>query len=177
MTLHDLLLLKVRSLYDIETILLKALPALAHNSTNQELKKVFRDHLNETRAHGVRLENIFAYFGQAPKKTKVEAIRGLVKDAEWVMDTIHDKAARDVALIGAAEYVEHYETAGYEVALEWAQELGYREIAELLAETMREEIKAGEKLRELGVIRLDKRALPAEMKNAEPGTFFGLLSA
>ena len=175
--MHDLLLLKVRSLYDVETVLMKALPKMARKASHQELKRAFREHLDETRAQVSRLEHVFAYFGQRPDKLKVEAIRGLVKDAEWVMRKISDKAPRDVALIGAAEYVEHYETAGYEVAVTWAQELGYHEMAELLAENMREEISASERLRELGVMQIDRRLLPAQSAEAPAGTYYGLLSA
>lgn len=177
MGMHDLLLMKVKSLYDIENVTLKALPLMARKASHQELKKAFRDHLDETRAQIARLESVFAYFGQTPERLKVEAIRGLIEDAKWVIRKITDKPARDVALIGVAEYIEHYEIAGYEVATAWAQELGYAEMAELLAESMREEIATSEKLRELGVLRIDRRILSQEERSGTAGMYFGLLSA
>ncbi len=160
MNLYDLLIIKVQSLYDIEHVLIKALPVMAMKATDQDLKAAFRHHLDETRSHVARLGNIFSILGQKPKKLKVEAIRGLVKDAEWVMKNIHTKSARDAAMIGAAEYVEHYEMAGYQVAYEWSKKLGFDSIAEYLAQSLREEIGAADKLRELGVLDIDRKALP-----------------
>lgn len=166
MTLHDLLVIKIRSLYDIEHELMKALPRMARKATDQDLKGAFRHHLDQTRAQVARLGNVFAMLGEKPKKLRVEAIRGLTKDAEWVMKTITTKTALDAAIIGAAAYVEHYEIAGYQVAHEWARKLGYEDIAEHLATSMREEITAADKLRELGVLDIDKKALPKSEEGA-----------
>ncbi len=102
--------------------------------------------------------------GEKPKKLVVEAIRGLVKDAEWVMKHVTSRTALDAALIGAAEYVEHYEMAGYQVAYEWAKKLGYDDIADYLAQSLREEIGAADKLRDLGVLDIDGKALPQSEK-------------
>lgn len=175
--MHDLLLMKIKALYDVENIAAKTLPLMARKASHQELKKAFRDHIDETRAQIARLEQVFAYFGQTPERIKVAAIRGLADDAKWVIRKISDTSARDVALIGAAEYIEQYEMTGYEVATAWAQELGYAEMAELLAETMREEIAASEKLRELGLLRIDRTVLSRDERSHAARTYFGLLSA
>ncbi len=160
MNLHDLLIIKVQSLYDVEYELIRALPEMARKAADQDLKGVFRNHLAETRTQAARLGDVFAMLGEKPRKLVSEAVRGLVKDAMWVIHNVTGKNARDAALIGAAEYIEHYEMAGYQVAHEWAKKLGYDDIAEYLATSMREEITASDKLRELGVLDIDQKALP-----------------
>jgi len=166
MTLKDLLVIKIQALYDVEAELIKALPKMASKASDQELKKVFRMHLDETRAHEERLVTVFELLGQKPKKLKVEAIRGLIKDAAWVMKNTPTKEALDAALIAAATYVEHYEMAGYAAAVEWAQELGYNDIASTLANTMHEETEADQKLSGLGMLTINRRILPESQEGS-----------
>lgn len=154
-TLHDLFIIKMQSLYDVESELVKALPKMAKKSTNADLKKGFEDHLEETKNHVTRLEQVFESIGQKPKKLKVEAIRGLTADAKWVMDNVKNPEALDAALIGAAQYVEHYEMAGYGTAVEWAKIMGHSEAERLLAETLEEEKAADEKLNEVATTEVN----------------------
>lgn len=150
-TLNDLFLMKIMSLYDIELVLTKALPKMAKAAKSPELKKVFAGHLEETEKHVKRLEKIFHLLGEKPRKTKVEAIRGLVEDGSWVMKQKMPDESKDAALIGAARYVEHYEMAGYLALLEWARQLGNVEIKGLISDSLEEEENADSKLKEIGI--------------------------
>jgi ferritin-like metal-binding protein YciE len=110
--LGDLLVVKMQALYDVEQELVKALPAMAKNSTDPELKKGFEQHLEQTKGHVKRLERAFAILGVPAKKIKGEAIRGLVTDAKWVIQNVKGAQALDANLVAAGQYVEHYEMAG-----------------------------------------------------------------
>ncbi|MBA3551055.1 ferritin-like domain-containing protein [Patescibacteria group bacterium] len=158
-TLDDLLLLKIKSLYDTEQELIKALPKMAKKASSEELKNAFRSHLEETKAQKERLEKVFEIMGKKAQKVKVEAIRGLVEDSKWLMEEDMSPLALDAALIGAAQYVEHYEIAGYGTAKSWAEELGYDDIAELLDETLKEEEKTDTLLTSLAEQSLNEEAL------------------
>lgn len=148
--LDEMFLTKIQALYDIESELVKALPKMAKAATDSELKKAFEDHLEETKGHVKRLQDIFDLLKAKPKKLKVEAIRGLVADGAWVMKNTEKGNQRDAALVGAALYVEHYEMAGYLGAQEWAEMIGNEEASSLLEETLSEEEAAEEKLADLG---------------------------
>ncbi len=158
-TLDKLLLLKIMALYDVETQLIKALPKMAGNSDDEDLKSAFEEHLEQTRGHAEKLEKIFEILEEKPKKTKVDAIRGLVKDAEWVIKNIKDKKTRDASLIATGQYVEHYEMAGYGTALEWAKLLELETAADLLEIILNEEKEADEKLNELAKTKINLRAM------------------
>ena len=147
--LHELFILKLQSLYDIEQELVKVLPKLAKNATNDDLRAAFEDHLKETEDHVDRLEQAFELLDIEPGKERVEGIRGIAADGGWVMKHIRDEAARDAALIAAAQYAEHYEIAGYGTAREWAGVMGHVEVEELLAKTLEEEEASNQKLTEL----------------------------
>ncbi len=145
-TLHELLVNKLMALYDIETQIVKALPKMAKKAKNADLIKGFEIHLKETTGHVARLEKCFKLLDVKPKKLKSEAIRGLVDDATWVIKNVAAGPALDANLIAAAQYVEHYEIAGYGSALEWAKVLRQSVIEELLNQTLEEEKATDEKL-------------------------------
>lgn len=148
-TLHDLFILKLRSLHDIEQQILKALPKLAKFASNADLQRAFKEHEEETRTHVERLEEALNKLAAPVGKSRVEAIRGLVTDADWIMKSVKNPAARDVMLIAAAQYVEHYEIAGYGTAHAWAEQMGHTEVADLLEATLGEEGATNKKLTEL----------------------------
>jgi ferritin-like metal-binding protein YciE len=150
MNLKDLLINKIQVLYDVETSLVKALPKMQKAATDRDLKNGFADHLVETKNHVKRIENIFSLLNISPKKLKSEAIRGLIKDGEWVVGHTSPKDALDASLARAAQYVEHYEMAGYMGAISWAEDLEMGEVESLLKETLAEEKAANEKLDEAG---------------------------
>lgn len=150
-TLRDLFITKVQALYDIESELVEALPTMAEAATEPGLKEAFRMHLDETRGQVARLENIFDLLGEEKETLKVDAIRGLIKDAEWLTKNVAEGDPLDTALIGAARSVEHYEMAAYLAAQEWAELLEDEGVSELLQETFDEEEAAEEKLSEIAI--------------------------
>jgi len=166
-SLRELLIVKLQALYDTEGELVKALPKMAKAATDEDLSAAFEDHLEETKAQVERLENIFDLLGEKAKKIKGDAIRGLVTDSEWVIKNTEEGDARDIALIAAARYVEHYEMAGYMGAQEWAEMLGDEGVAALLEETLEEEEKAEEKLSEIATQITERLAEDAEEEDEE----------
>jgi ferritin-like metal-binding protein YciE len=156
--LHSLLVLKLQSLYDIENQLVRELPKLAKNAHSIELRAAFEKHLDETKNQVVRLEKALEDIKSPVKKSKVEAIRGLAKDADWMIKNISDENARDAGMIAAAQYVEHYEIAGYGSASEWAKLMGHDTVVDLLEESLAEEKAADEKLNELALSGVNERA-------------------
>jgi ferritin-like metal-binding protein YciE len=158
-SLKDMLLVKLQALYDIEAQLVKALPKMAKKATDPLLKEALEKHAVQTEGHVERLKRAFELWGSAAKRLKVEAIRGLVADAEWLMRTVKDPATRDAGMVSAAQYVEHYEMAGYGTAAEWARILGQGEISGLLQQTLQEEKDADTSLNELAQSKLNEKAL------------------
>jgi ferritin-like metal-binding protein YciE len=154
-TLHELLLNKLMVLYDIEKELVKALPKMAKKATNPDLSKGFMTHAKETEGHVKRLEKCFAALDMKPKKLKSEAIRGLVSDASWVMKNVKGGPALDANLIAAAQYVEHYEIAGYGTAIEWAKLMEHTNVEKLLDQTLTEEKATDEKLTSVAKISVN----------------------
>lgn len=157
-TLHDLLLVKLQALYDVENQLIKALPKMAKAATDKKLKAAFTEHLEETKGHAEKLEKIFDLFELKPGKITSEAIRGLVKDGDWVAKNVKDADARDAGLIAAAQYVEHYEMAGYGTAKEWADVMGHIEAGNILSVILEEESMANEKLTDLATSGINERS-------------------
>jgi ferritin-like metal-binding protein YciE len=157
MKLIDLFVVKLNALYDIEHVLVKALPKMAKAAKDPELKQSFLLHAQETSDHVKRLEGIYKMIGIKPKKLKCEGIRGIVTDAEWVIANT-DGPALDANIVRASQYAEHYEMAGYIGAIAWAHALGEVDIAAILNETLQEEKATDEKLASLGVT-LDEKVL------------------
>jgi ferritin-like metal-binding protein YciE len=157
-TLHDLLLMKLRALYDVESELVKALPKMAKRATNPALRQAFEEHARQTKGHIGRLEKAFKLLDEKPKKLRSESIRGMIEDADWVMKNVQGKEAIDAGLIAAAQYVEHYEIAGYGSAQEWAELMRHDDVERLLAETREEEKQADIKLNELAMTGINRAA-------------------
>lgn len=148
--LNDLFILKMNALYDIENQLTDALDLMTEAASDPDLKDAFEDHISETSMHAQRIEDIFSMLDMKPKSEKVEGVRGLIKDAEWLIKNTDSDEARDAVLIAAALEAEHYEMAAYDTAVVWASLLGYVEAQSLLEETLAEEKKSADKLSEIG---------------------------
>jgi ferritin-like metal-binding protein YciE len=145
-SLRDVLHESVRDLYSAETQLLKALPRMAKAASDEGLKEAFQSHLEETQTQVQRLEEVCQKLGVKPKGKVCQAMKGLVEEGAEVISEKGSPAAKDAALIVAAQKVEHYEIAGYGAACAFAKVLGETEVAELLGETLEEEKAADEKL-------------------------------
>lgn len=158
-TLKELLIEEIQDLYDAESQLVKALPKMAKAASNPELAAGFEQHLEETKGHVARLEQVFQALGEAVKAKTCAAMKGLIKEGgESIKD--HDAGAvRDACLIGAAQRVEHYEIAAYGTARAFAEELGEEEVVTLLQETLDEEGATNKKLTAISTtVNADARA-------------------
>ena len=148
-TLQDLFVHELKDLYSAETQLVKALPKMAKAATHEELKAGFEEHLEQTKNHVARLEEIAEAGEFKLAGHKCKAMEGLIEEGSELISEDADDAVRDAGLIGAAQRVEHYEIAAYGTARALATRLGYDEAAELLGETLEEERATDEKLTEL----------------------------
>jgi ferritin-like metal-binding protein YciE len=148
-SLSDLLIEQLQDLYDAENRLTEALPKMRDAASSSELKNAFDMHLEETRGHVRRLENVFAQMGIAAERQTCPAMKGLIKEGQEMIDAEGDPMVRDAALIAAAQRVEHYEMAGYGSVRAFARRLGLPEIADVLTMTLNEEGAADKKLTEI----------------------------
>jgi ferritin-like metal-binding protein YciE len=141
-SLQDVFTHEIQDLYDAENQLLQALPKMAQAASNQELREAFEHHLDETRDHAQRLDEIFGQLGISGSGETCEAMRGLIKEGEKTIAMDGNPTAKDAALIAAAQRVEHYEIAAYGTARTLAGELDHDEAQELLDQTLDEESNA-----------------------------------
>ena len=141
-TLEDVFVEQIADLYSAEQQLVAALPKMVQAAHSDELRKALEEHLEQTRGHVTRLDEIKSQVSQAVPVETCEAMKGLIKEGEEVIGARGDGAALDAALIAAAQRVEHYEIAGYGTARTLADQLGYDRAEELLDETLDEEAKA-----------------------------------
>ena len=147
--LKELYVDELKDLYNAETQLVKALPKMAKAASSEELRSGFEEHLEQTKGHVQRLEQIFEMLDESPKGKKCKGMEGLIEEGSEIMEEDFEDALLDAALIGAAQRVEHYEIAAYGTVRSFAEELGESEHASLLAETLEEEKETDEKLTEL----------------------------
>jgi ferritin-like metal-binding protein YciE len=138
---------KIQALFDIENELVKALPKLAGAAHDKELKDGFTSHLEETRGHIARLEEVFKILGEKPHKLTSAGIRGILEDGQWVIDEADAPVkVKDAMLAGSARYAEHAEMAGYMSAILMSDALELTDISALLEQNLDEEKAADEKL-------------------------------
>ena len=170
-TLQELYLEELRDVYDAEQQLLKALPKMAKAATNESLQAAFEEHLDVTESQVERLDQIFEELGAKAKGGKCEAMKGLIKEAQDLLDEDEESDVLDAAMIMAAQKVEHYEIASYGCLRTYAELLGHEEQAETLQEILDEERDADENLTDLaeGCINLDAAAEEDEDEEEESG--------
>lgn len=137
---------ELKDLFSAENQLLKALPKMAKAASSDRLRSGFEAHLEQTKGHVQRLEQIFESLDASPKGKKCVGMEGLVKEGSEVMEEGFADAVLDAGLIGAARRVEHYEMAAYAAVCEFAKVLGQTKHASLLEETLAEEKQTDEKL-------------------------------
>jgi ferritin-like metal-binding protein YciE len=146
MSLRDVLVDELRDLYSAENQLVKALPKMAKGSSNKDVKELFTSHLEETKGQVERLKEVFKHLGKKPTGEHCKGMEGLIAEGQEQLEKDDEDALKDVAILGAALRVEHYEIAGYTAAITIARQLGEEEIVSLLTETLAEEQKASEKV-------------------------------
>jgi len=147
--LKELLVEELKDLYSAENQLVKALPKMAKAATSPELKKGFETHLEETRGHVARIEEMCKILEESPKGTKCKAMEGLVAEGKEIIDEHDDPETLDAGLICAAQKVEHYEIASYGTVRTWAELLDLKDVVELIDETLQEEKATNDKLTEV----------------------------
>jgi ferritin-like metal-binding protein YciE len=145
-SLEDVFREQLEDLYDAENQLVKALPNVAAAANSDELRAAFNEHLQQTRGHVERLIRVFSEIGMPASAQHCKAMEGLIREGDEIVTATGDAAAKDAALIAAAQRIEHYEIAGYGTARTLADELGHSEAASILEETLDEESAADKKL-------------------------------
>lgn len=145
-TLHDAFLVELRDTYDAERQLTKALPKLAKAATSPQLREAFETHLEETRGHVDRLEQVFESLDEKVRGKHCDGIAGIIEEGKSIMEEDFDDATMDACLIAAGQRSEHYEIAAYGTLVAWAKGMGHAEAAELLEGILEEEKAADEKL-------------------------------
>ena len=161
-TLEELYLNELRDLYSAETQLIDALPKMATAATSPDLKKAFSGHLEETRGHVSRLEQIFMLMGKDPGSETCTAMKGLISEGSDYVKAGGNDSVRDAGLIGAAQRVEHYEIAAYGTTKALARRLGQSTAVELLQATLEEESAADHKLTSIAENQVNEDAAAVE---------------
>jgi ferritin-like metal-binding protein YciE len=140
---------ELKDIYNAENQLVKALPKMAKAATSDDLRTGFEEHLEQTRGHVQRLEQIFKTLGEKPTGKKCKGMEGLVAEGQEMMDEDFEDDLMDAALISAAQRVEHYEIAAYGTVRTYAELLGEDEAVTLLEQTLEEEKETDQKLSDL----------------------------
>lgn len=148
-SLEDFFVDALKDIYSAEKQLIKALPKMASAASNEELSQAFTGHLAETEGQIKRLDKISKILGKSLSGKKCKAMEGLVEEGKEVLEEDCTDEVRDVALISAAQKVEHYEIAAYGCLKTYARLLEYTDIEELLEESEEEESAADETLTSL----------------------------
>ena len=147
--LRDLFVDELKDIYWAEKALTKAIPKMIKNATSPELVDALTSHLEETKNQVTKLEEVFSAIGEKAVAKKCEAMDGLTKEAEDIMESTVQGVVRDAGIISAGQKVEHYEIATYGTLVSFAKTLGENEAASILEEILNEEKSADEKLSEI----------------------------
>ena len=162
-SLKELYVEELRDIYDAENQLVKALPEMAKAATSEELRSGFENHLEQTKEHVRRLEQVLNELGEKAKGKKCKGMQGLVSEGKEIIEEDFEDHVRDAALISAAQRVEHYEIAAYGTVRTYAEILGEQSAVSILEKTLEEEKDTDEQLTELaGGINVQAVAPDAE---------------
>jgi ferritin-like metal-binding protein YciE len=148
-SLETLYIEELRDIYNAENQLVKALPKMAKAASSPELKQAFEDHLEQTKEHVTRLDEIFEKLDKKATGKTCQAMKGLVEEGSEMMEQDGEEVVIDAGLIAAAQKVEHYEMASYGSVRTWAEMLGEDDAADLLQQTLDEEGETDKRLTEL----------------------------
>jgi len=159
-SVQDLFINELRDIYYAEKQILKALPKMAKKATHQELKSAFEQHLEQTREQVERIEQVFEMLDVGKRAKRCEAMEGILEEAREHMEEVEDKSVLDPAMIVCVQKEAAYEIAGYGSLVALANQLGHKDAAKLLEQTLNEEKQTDQKLSQiaLGVANQDARA-------------------
>jgi ferritin-like metal-binding protein YciE len=149
--LNDLFLDTLKDIYFAEKQILKALPKMAKAATSDKLRAAFEKHEGETEGQIERLEQIFELLEKPARGKTCDAIMGILEEGKEIMDEYKGTSALDAGLLAAAQAVEHYEISRYGTLNSWATELGMKDAARLLDETLKQEKTTDDSLSKLAV--------------------------
>jgi ferritin-like metal-binding protein YciE len=148
--LQEFFIDELKDIYWAEKHLVKVLPKMQKAATTQELKDAISEHLEVTKTHVSRLEDVFGLMDKTPQAKKCEAMAGITKEGDDIVSETEDGSiTRDVGIILAAQKVEHYEIATYGGLTQLAKTLNLNEIADILYKTLEEEKETDEKLTQI----------------------------
>ncbi len=158
--LHELFVDGLKDILWAEEHLYKSLPKMVKGATSEELKNAFESHREETAGHIERLKQVFESIGEKAQAVKCEAMAGLLKEAEELLeDSEKGTMVRDAALIAGAQKIEHYEIATYGTLATFAKIMGHKEAKQLLGQTLDEEKAADEKLTQIAESFVNESAM------------------
>ena len=160
-TLDDAFKHTLKDIYYAEKALTKALPKMAAAVTDKKLKAAIEEHLEETRGQVKTLEQVFKSLGEKAQGEKCDAIEGLIKEADGLMEEASGTAL-NAGLLAACQAVEHYEIARYGSLREWAKDLGHDDAHKLLSEILDQEKATNNKLTNLAVTSINKATATAK---------------
>ena len=170
-TLKILFQEEIKDIYDFEKRLVRAIPKMAKAATSQELRSGLMEHLEVTRGQVARVEEIFQILDMPAKAKTCAGMKGIIEEGEETIEMDGDPSLLDVAIIGAAQRVEHYEMAAYASARMMAETLGNSKIADLLQKTWDEEQEADETLATLaGQLLSSMEGRPEVTEERQPKT-------
>lgn len=158
-SLKKLYIHTLKDLYHAENQIIGALPKMENAAHSEDLKRGFREHLQQTKGQLERLERIFEGLGMSPSGVKCEAIEGLLHEGDEAIREIEDAGVRDAGLIATAQKVEHYEIASYGTARAYARMLGDEHAVELLTDSLEEESSTDDRLTELAMSGINHAAM------------------
>ena len=154
-SLSDIFEHTLQDVYYAENAITKALPNVAKAAKSSELKKAAEQHLAETKEQIKKLDQVFKSIGKKPSGEKCDAIEGLIKEADSLMEEA-EGTALDAGLLAACQAVEHYEIARYGTLKSWAMQLGKNDVAKLLDQTLAEETETDQALTQLAEAKVNR---------------------
>lgn len=160
--LRELFVDSLKDIYWAEKALTKALPKMAKKATSENLINTINDHLTVTEGHVDRLEQVFNIIGEKATAQKCEAMEGLIKEGESIVEETQKGAVRDAGIISASQKIEHYEIATYGTLAAFAQTLEEDEALELLQQTLDEEKEADTLLTKIAYNNINFEATEGE---------------
>ena len=154
----------LKDIYWAEKALTKALPKMIKNATSEELIDALENHLSETEGQIERVERVFGILNKKPVAKKCDAMEGLIKEGEGIMEECEEGSMMDAGIIAAGQKIEHYEIASYGTLRSFAETLGMEDVAQILEETLEEEKLADKKLTEVALSAINVQAAVEEEK-------------
>lgn len=166
-SLRDFFIDSLKDIYWAENALVKTLPKMLDQSTDQKLKTALKDHLAQTKEQVVRLEKVFELLEMKAEGKKCLAMEGIIKEGEEIMEETAEGPVRDAGIIASAQKVEHYEIATYGTLAAFAKTLNEREALDLLLKTLGEEKKSDTLLSYIADTNLNSQAVEGKHQSKD----------